>query len=148
MTTIAASRTQIAGDRQATHSGGMKFKIKTKILTFHSSIYPVPFHVGLCGNLENFPEICNYFQYPEEYKKPPKITGTEGVVLTEKGELFMFFKPGMWMKLDQPFYAVGSGMHFAMGAMEQGASPYEAVKAASKLDPNTGMGVTKIELEK
>jgi ATP-dependent protease HslVU (ClpYQ) peptidase subunit len=52
----------------------------------------------------------------------------------------------MWHLVDQPYYAIGSGMNFAMGSMAAGSSAYEAVKYASKLCPNTGMGITKIDL--
>jgi len=40
--------------------------------------------------------------------------------------------------------AIGSGCHFAMGAMLAGASAVEAVKIAMKLDENTGGKVKSI----
>lgn len=147
MTTICANTSCIAADRQATHSGGMKFKIKTKLHHFNSPlIYPVGFTVGLCGNLESFVEVMAFFESPEEYKKPPAPKGIEGMVLTDDGELFMFFNPGKWMRVDQPFYAIGSGMHFAIAALESGKTPKEAIKIASKYDPSTGNGVTVYDI--
>ena len=47
--------------------------------------------------------------------------------------------------MDEPTYAIGSGMHYALGALKTGATPKEAVVAASKLDPMTGLGVKVME---
>lgn len=147
MTTIAANKFQIAADRQATHSGGLKFRLKNKIFSFESPlIYPVPFHVGLSGNIEDFSSIYEFFYDPTSVKKAPRMKAGEGLILSEDGKLWTFCTANNWLYVDQPFYAVGSGMNFAMGAMEAGATPYEAVKQTCKHDPNSGMGVTKIDL--
>lgn len=147
MTTIAATRFQIAGDRQASHSGGLKFKLKTKLNSYENPIfYPTTFHVGLCGNIEDFPAVWDFFTDPTQYKKAPKLTKGEGLILSEDGKIWTFWKADMWHLVDQPYYAIGSGMNFAMGSMAAGSSAYEAVKYASKLCPSTGMGITKIDL--
>lgn len=144
MTTIAANRKQIAGDRQATHSGGMKFRMKTKIFEYEQPLlYPKKFYVGLAGNVDKFADILEFFRDPTQYKKPPTMGGGEGIILTTDGKIFSFFKdPTSWLIIDQPTYAIGSGSHFAMGVMATGASPLEAVKESIKLDPNSGFGVT------
>jgi hypothetical protein len=147
MTTVAVSNTQIASDKQATHSGGLKFKIKTKLYSFNNELFwPYPFHVGMAGNIESFMDIIQYFQDPTEWKRAPKIKQGEGVLLTGDGKIFTFATPDIWIRVDQPYYAIGSGMNFAMGSMAAGSTPYEAVRYASKMDPGTGMGVTKIDL--
>lgn len=148
MTTIAVSKTQIAGDRQCTHGGGMKFKLKTKIFKFEQPIlYHVPFYVGLAGTVEKFADVLEFFNDPTQYKSPPKLGNGEGVILATDGKIFTFFKdPTNWLVVDQPTYAIGSGMHFAMGAMASGATPVEAVKVAIKNDPSSGFGVTSFDL--
>jgi 20S proteasome alpha/beta subunit len=55
--------------------------------------------------------------------------------------MFVFDDPSAWLVVDQPYYAIGSGSPFALGALAQGASAKEAVEAAAKSDPFTGMGV-------
>ena len=148
MTTIAMSRTQIAADRQATHSGGLKFKIKSKIFSFYNeAFYRTTFHVALAGNIDTFHDVLEFFRDHASYKKVPQLKGGEGVILTEDGKLWTFNNPALWLSIDQPTYAIGSGMNFAMGAMAAGASPYEAVKYACTLDPQSGMGITKINIE-
>jgi ATP-dependent protease HslVU (ClpYQ) peptidase subunit len=144
MTTIAVSKSQIAGDRQATHAGGLKFRLKTKIFEFNQPIlYDKPIYVGLAGNVESFADVLAWFSDPTQYKTPPALKGGEGVILAKDGKIFTFFKsPANWTVIDQNTYAIGSGSHFAMGAMAAGASPIDAVKEAIKLDPSTGMGTT------
>jgi hypothetical protein len=100
----------------------------------------------MAGNLDSFGAILDFFIDPSDYKKAPQLKGGEAIVLSADGKIWTFSNPTMWIHVDQPYYAIGSGMNFAMGAMASGASPYEAVRYASKLDPMTGMGVTKIDL--
>lgn len=148
MTTIAATRTQIAADRQATHGSGMKFKFKNKIHKFeHPAFYDgKPFYVGLAGQIESFPLAIEYFSDPIN-TKPPKLKGMEAVILTSDGKIWTFWaRPDVWTAVDQPTYAIGSGMHYASGALAQGATAKEAVQAACKLDINSGMGVTHYDL--
>lgn len=147
MTTIAATKSQIAADRQATHNGGLKFKMKTKLNSFDNKFfYKTPFHVGLAGNIDSFPDVLTFFLKPDQYKKAPKLKGGEGLILSDDGKIWTFSSPDTWFLVDQPYYSIGSGMNFAMGVLSTGASAYEAVKQASKLDPSTGMGITKIDI--
>lgn len=43
--------------------------------------------------------------------------------------------------LRAPFFAIGSGNELALGAMEMGAAAVEAVRAAAKHDPWTGLPI-------
>lgn len=141
MTTIAANKDSIACDLQATHSGGYKFKLTTKIGKFYQPlIYPKPFYVGFSGSVDAIPDVTDFFVNMHEYKRPPKIQGVECLVLTEDRKLYTFVNPSKWLELKEGNYAVGSGAMFAMGAMESGKDPIEAVKIASKKDPMTGLG--------
>lgn len=147
MTTIAVSKKQIAGDRQATHGGGMKFRLKTKIFEYESPLlYPKKFYVGLAGNVDKFADVLEFFLDPTQFKKAPSLNG-EGVILTADGKIFTFGKsPDNWIVVDQPTYSIGSGSHIAMGAMAAGATPLDAVKAAIKMDPSSGMGTSHYNL--
>jgi hypothetical protein len=141
LTTIAANKDSIACDLQATHSGGYKFKLATKIGEFYQPLmYPTKFWVGFSGNVDAIPDIMDFYTNMHEYKKAPKIGGSECLVLTADKKLFTFVNPSKWLELKEKNYAVGSGAMFAMGAMEAGKTPLEAVKIASKKDPMTGMG--------
>lgn len=146
MTTIAATKKQIAGDLQATHSGGLKFKLKTKIIEFYQPLlWPNKFYVGLCGNVDAFPNIINWLSDPTG--KPPKDASGDFLVLTEDKKIFTFKNPANWIAINQDFYAVGSGMPFAMSAMSCGKTALEACKIANKFDMYTGMGYTHVDLK-
>jgi ATP-dependent protease HslVU (ClpYQ) peptidase subunit len=97
--------------------------------------------VGLCGNLDKFPDIFYYLEDPREWEKPPHHKGIEGLILTEDNQLFTFNNPKKWLCLDQSIYAIGSGATFALAALETGVTAKEAVKIACKFDPNSGQGV-------
>jgi hypothetical protein len=43
-------------------------------------------------------------------------------------------------------YAVGSGSHFALAALEMGVDSIKAVEIASKIDVYSGMGIDSLTL--
>jgi hypothetical protein len=97
--------------------------------------------IGFSGSASQIAYAAAFFSNPDGHKNAPRLRGLWGLVLTEKGRLFVFDDLTSWLAVDQPFYAIGSGSPFALGALSQGASPKEAVLAATKHDPFTGMGV-------
>jgi len=135
-------------DLQMTVSQAMKVKCRTKIYKFnphelHFSIEP--FMVGFCGNASEIVDVVDFYSRPEVYSGMPKVRNLSGLVLTESGKIFTFDKPQAWLAVDAPFAAVGSGALTALGALHTGASPKEAVLAAMKVDPFTGMGTKTIK---
>ncbi len=147
MTTIALNKNQIAGDLQMTHSNGITFKSTSKLFTFDNKlIYPQPFIVGFCGDVDSAINIMDFFRDPENYKGKKVNKGCEFVVLTKDKKMYTFSDPTKWLPLIGKFYAIGSGSHFAMGAMEVGKTPKEAVQIAIKLDKGSGYGVTHHEV--
>ena len=143
MTTIAANKTEMACDLQATHSGGVKFKIATKIIDVPTENAMKLFGtkralIGFCGSVDTWGEVVGWFHIPEG--KPPKCRGIEMLMLNENKELWHATNLVNWTELKVNEFAIGSGMQFAIAAMDTGKSPLEACKLASKYDPNTGMG--------
>lgn len=66
----------------------------------------------------------------KEDEEPVFLIGLDG---------FLFFVEGQAVMMsDTGIYGVGTGSHYAIGAVAAGASPEEAVKIASKFDVNTG----------
>ena len=143
MTTIAVNKKEMACDLQATHSGGLMFKIETKIIELKPEIAKSMFGVkkafiGFCGSVDSWGEINGWFHMPDG--KPPKCRGLEMIMLTDKGEIYHATNLSNWTIIKEKIFAIGSGMHFAVAAMDSGKTPLEAVKLAAKYDPNTGMG--------
>lgn len=145
MTTIAATKTQIAGDLQLTHGSALRLRGAPKVYEYENNkFYDLPFAVGLCGVIDTCLDVLNCFDEDWDGKIPKKYKQCEFLVLTQDGKLFTFNSPLRWIEVKQPFYAIGSGSHIALGAMQAGATAVEAVQAASKHDLYTGFGVTNV----
>lgn len=65
------------------------------------------------------------------------------VFLRRDGKVFEFDE-GYLMPVHAPYYAIGSGSQFALGAMAHGANAYGAVKAAGCHDKSTGGDVSLV----
>lgn len=151
MTTVAANRTTIASDLQFTY-GNTRFKGKTKIFDF-----PKPkaqfllktdrVLAGVSGSATQIAHLVEWLHDGETTSKPPKIKKLELLCLTAEGKLYWGDGVTSFLQIDEPFWAIGSGMDFAIGAMKQGATPLEAVKVASKSDVNTGLGFQEFHLK-
>jgi ATP-dependent protease HslVU (ClpYQ) peptidase subunit len=95
-------------------------------------------HIGFCGNADQWANVVAWFASPD--KKLPKLKNMELLMLTDTNEIFHATTLRNWLKLDEPFFAIGSGCHLAIAAMATGKSPREAVGIAAKFDTSTGMG--------
>lgn len=80
-----------------------------------------------------------------ETKAMEKIIGIQALIVTDKGDCYYWLtghdsegNPVNNLYPQGGFYAIGSGTRFAMGAMAAGGTATEAVKAAARLDVNTG----------
>ncbi len=150
MTTIACNKTSIASDLQFTHSAGVKFKGGSKILEVSSELSRAMFNcdkafLGFCGNADAWGRVVSWFSSPTE--KRPKCKNLEFLLLTNKGDIYHATNLTNWMKLNEPYFSIGSGMHFAIGAMASGKTPKEACIVASKYDPNTGFGAKEYKFD-
>lgn len=147
MTTIVCSTTEMCADRQFTVMGQMKTQGRTKIFKVkpHELHFHEEFLIGFCGRASDFIDVIDYYENPEYYKQIPRVRDLAGLVLTKSGQIFQFDTPGKWMSVMGKYAAMGSGAPAAYGALHMGASPKEAVLAASKVCPYTGMGTTLLK---
>ncbi|HRC96243.1 MAG TPA: hypothetical protein PK317_05550 [Coprothermobacter proteolyticus] len=151
MTTVAVDKTAMTCDLQFTHSSGLKFKGFTKCKVVPKIISTSMFGaekviVGACGDADKMGVAWSWLEDPVGYGKLPKLKGVEFIALTSDGDILTSANLINWIKVDEPFYAIGSGSHFAIGAMSAGKTTVEAVRAAMKHDPATGMGVKTYKL--
>jgi hypothetical protein len=144
LTTIACNREALYGDLQFTNNvTGNKWKGKTKVYKFKANpatYAECDFIVGFCGSASDIVEIATFFTHPEMFDKQPRVRGISGLVLTANKDIYIFDDYGKWLAMDVDFAAIGSGANYAIGAMENGASPRDAVRAAMKHDAFTGYG--------
>lgn len=145
MTTIVCNKSEMACDLQMTLNMATKTKAKTKIfkINAHEMHYPEDFIIGFCGAASEIIDVVDFYQNPEIYERLPRTKNLSGLVLTASGRIYQFDTPGKWLVVDHKHAAAGSGANIALGALHMGATPKEAVLAASKVDPFTGMG-TKV----
>lgn len=126
----------------------LKFKGAPKIIKCPPNpVYGVkkPFLMGFCGVAAEMISLMDFFLHPTEEQKVPRTKETKGLILTEDG-IYYFDYPAQWMQVDEPFFSIGSGSPTALGAMYAGADTRDAIKAAAKVDPFTGLGYKTLKL--
>jgi hypothetical protein len=150
MTTVAVNKDSMVCDLQYTHSAGVAFKGPPKIYQVPDNTCKEVFncnkaYVGFCGDADRFASVIEWLHNPKE--KPPKLGNNfEMLLLHDGGKIYHGTDLRNWMKLEEPYFAIGTGMHFAMAAMASGKTPKEAIKIATKYDKSTGMGIKEFKL--
>jgi hypothetical protein len=118
----------MAADKRVT--GAPMFKA-TKIQRIRGSLF------GGAGNVEQILKMFEWFRNPD--MKPDWKFETDFAILQLSHEgLFLWGPEMIAMPVGLPYYAVGSGAEYALGAMECGAPADEAIRVAHKFDPYTG----------
>lgn len=135
MTTVVANRELMCGDKQATDGCGRKSTC-TKLFKKDGCV------IGFCGSLTDGEMFRLTFPDTEEIEVDKDF---EAIVLCEKG-LWHYDHALIPIKIEDPFYAIGTGGDLAMAAMMAGATPREAVKIAGKLDSYTGSRIHTVKL--
>lgn len=149
MTTIAATRTEIACDLQFT--GDYKMRGKTKIYDVTAEVCQKLFGsdnatwVGFAGKAYKIAEAVEYLA-SDASEKVPRLE-LQCLALTSDQRILCSDNFAHWYESGQDFLAIGSGAAFAMVALGDGKTPLEACKVASKFDPNTGMGYKNYKFE-
>jgi ATP-dependent protease HslVU (ClpYQ) peptidase subunit len=141
VTTIVATRKEMAADRRVSDSGaGTRYKT-TKIRRIGGVI------VGAGGAN---PDVFKFFKWLESgmQDEPPKMSKDEGfaAMVVSPAGLFITDKDCVFEEVADSFYAIGTGAQAALGAMHMKATPRQAVEIAAKVDNNTGDGVDVLTL--
>jgi len=138
MTTIAVNHEMMAGDSLYV-DGNIRGTLKTKLYRINGDI------LGYAGSAAEGQAFMHW--YEDQTREKPDFNDTTVIVLKSDGTIETWeacYFPTIME--DHPFYAIGSGSHFAMGAMYAGADPKEAVKIAAKLDAYSGGRVKVLRL--
>jgi hypothetical protein len=82
--------------------------------------------------------LCDWFRDHDGNvdEMPDKLSNESFTLLAVNpdGVARYFGEEWCWKAVEAPFYALGSGMEYALGALYQGASAIEAVQIACKCD--------------
>lgn len=134
MTTIAYDGNLLCTDSQA-NAGHILQQDNKKIFTFTDEKYVA---VALCGILGDSEEICNWILGGNK----PEFKNDSGCFCVDKdGNVWRFHTEDLGSASITNKDANGSGSEYAIGAMLAGASAFQAVEIASRLDQNTGGSV-------
>ena len=76
----------------------------------------------------------------------PVIEDDMTAIVILSGKILEFKKECLPLEVNMPFWAIGCGAEYAMGAMAAGKTADEAVKIACRFDINCGLGVDVLEV--
>ena len=138
MTTIAANLKEMAADTRLTWDDESTSP-GIKIERVHSEI------IGIAGDVAAGNRYLDWYRAGSKGRKP-KVTKDFKALRLNKEGLYLVDHDLVWVKVDAPFYAIGSGAQLAIGALEMGATPKQAVEIAAKHDNYTGGQITTLEL--
>lgn len=145
MTVIAFRDGVLAADTATTFGCGMVRHDIPKIYEFKGRL------AGAGGDAVDCAAFIRWFQSefssePRCYPKPTEDDDSfEGLIVRPDGLLLIFTRGG-WYPARPRYFAIGSGAQFAMGAMFQGATAEQAVRAGIELDHNSGGDVTILKV--
>ncbi len=78
----------------------------------------------------------------------PTLDESFSGILIENGQCFQFDKDLIKYHINKPFWAIGSGTDYALGAMAAGKDAIQAVEIAITLDVHSGNGVDWLYFDK
>jgi ATP-dependent protease HslVU (ClpYQ) peptidase subunit len=137
MTTIATDGRSMAGDGQREQNDTIVDTHAVKVCRLRDGLI-----VGTCGDVAAGLMLIEWLS---EGGAEPDFDGkVNALLLHPDGSVDMLDRNCKPIRVSVPV-AIGSGMDFAIGAMEFGASPEQAVEIASRRDPNTGGSITVLE---
>ena len=138
MTTIAWDGKTLAGDKQATN-GGTPWQT-TKVFKIETN--GKKYLVGFSGNLADGQRFVKFVK--EGFKGKPKYDCLDAISIDEKGSITSYSENHNPDVIEPKFYAIGSGRDFALGVLAYGADAIDAVRIATELDINTGLGIDAV----
>lgn len=140
MTTIATDGKSMAGDGRATRGSLVTFGDAVKVFRLSDGSL-----LGGAGEAHSVHDLREWLDGGCSGKRP-KTPDVAMLHLKANSECWVYYNNVSPTKTGLPA-AVGSGDHLAIGAMEAGKTPEQAVEIAAKRDTNTGGKITVLHLE-
>lgn len=145
MTTIVANREAVASDRFVTYAPS--FNGECKIWTARNSIWGAagPSAKGLAFKAWTLGKgkRPSFLKSDDEEEPDVKL---EILQLSNKG-LFLWVNGDLPDPVHEPFYAIGSGAQYAIGALSMQSTLAQAIEVASKWDNGTRLPIDMIALK-
>lgn len=145
MTTIATDGKTVVADKRITSTSGVHYTSNDKIHRIGEWI------VGASGDAFDCIEFLKWFRACEAGEKipvPNLDSKFEGLAVHESGKIVEYGGKCQPMIVEEKFYAIGSGVGVALGALAAGADPKKAIEIACRFDRWTGNGITVLKHKK
>ncbi len=136
MTTIAVRGRTLAADTIAT-CNGTPARVN-KILDLGDRVF------GVAGNYVDALMFLEWVKNPKRAKKPKDDAEFVAVELRADGSIWEWGPDLFPFRVEEEYYAIGSGQDVARGAMYMGATAEKAVEAAIRWDVNSGGAVVSV----
>ena len=140
MTTIAWDGRTLAGDRRG-NAAGMAYEVCKLRRTGDGRL------LGFSGDIGVGMLMLDWLD--RGGTRPPQQDSDRWATLLEitpDGACWCHGRDAHW-RIEQPFFAIGSGRDFVLAAMALGRTAMEAVDLAARFDTGTGNGVDALALE-
>jgi 20S proteasome alpha/beta subunit len=144
MTTIAYKDGILAADTQVTYQGNKNFARTKKIFELEHCIF------GGAGTIAAIQEFKKFLEGKDFNKEifSKEVHRSDFIVIDKKTrQVTTYCEDLIAEPVDAEYFAIGSGCHYAYGALATGVSVIEAIKIASKFDFNTNNHISTIELK-
>lgn len=155
MTTIVCKDGVMCSDSQATRGDFIDNQEVTKIFQVHGCL------IGISGSLIGAMKFIDWFSetlevtqaqedYPHLMVTPPEELVNKDfhcLVMYPDKTVYEFFGSDDVLKVDTEYTAVGSGMFYALSALDAGVTPEKAVEIAIKRDVFSGGAVQSFKVE-
>lgn len=101
---------------------------------------------GIAGDFASGLKVVEWFNGAEKplFDKEDSFT----VMVARDDECFIYEPSLIPIKIEQSFFSIGSGSHFALAALHLGKSAKKAIEVATFFDPDTGMGYEELVVGK
>lgn len=143
MTTVAYKNGVMAADRAISGSGHIGTARKVWKRKSDGAL------VGGCGTVSVIQKWAEWFLTGERGNSPglgsDEDSASQMMVVRPNGTVENHDRYGRAV-FEAPYYAIGSGTDYALGAMAFGASARQAVASSMKHDHCTGVGVQHVKL--
>lgn len=138
MTTIVYRDGTLAGDSRVTVADMVSTDKQTKVHRLRDGrLY------GWAGGVEDAERLRIALRKGQE---PPRLENISALLIEVTGTIHLY-EGNIWIEQKgEPYYAVGSGAPYALGAMDAGASAIDAARIAIKRDVNSGGKVRSVKL--
>lgn len=144
MTTIAYAKGIMAADTQMTFGDATKARVSKINRLSDGSLFA---YAGSQFQGVRLKEWARGGFDPEKRPKFGPKTDIEALLIKPDGTIWYYDGSTIPEKLEDKFYAIGSGGAFALGALASGKSAVQAVRIAARYDSTTSEPIDKMELK-